>query len=212
MVFSLASWTLTGCKIEHKSVQDKQRESAPAGGYENTTFNPDAEVQTMWLPKVVPALDKMAVNFRDLKKEMAGNLDAAGNKHGHREGNGDPWNLAVKVTGKVVDAETDLRAGTADVDVDGDGKADVQLQIGPVIKGTTLRDVLPFISFTSYANQIDFARLANALNDQAYAIALKSMDRATLKGKTVDVIGVFTAGDAAELPLVTVTSLKVSEK
>jgi predicted lipoprotein len=152
----------------------------------------------------------MAVDFRELKKEMDVNLDAAGAKHGHREkGEGDPWNIAVKISGKIVEAETDLRAGTADVDLDGDGKADVQLQIGPVIKGTALRDILPFISFTSYTNQIDFAGLANALNDRAFDSALKSIDRKSLKGKTVDVVGVFTTDNASDMPVVTVMSFKV---
>ncbi len=47
------------------------------------------------------------------------------------------------------------------------------MQIGPVIRGTTLRDVLPFIDFTAFRNQIDFAELARGLNDQAYKTALE---------------------------------------
>jgi predicted lipoprotein len=208
-----ACLVLAGCRIEHRSAQDKQREAAPAGSSDKSTFNADAEVQGMWDPKVLPAIDKMAVDFRELKKDMDANLDAAGAKHGHREkGEGAPWNLAVRIAGKIVDADTELRAGTADVDVDGDGKPDVQLQMGPVVKGTTLRDILPFVSFTSYTNQIDFAQLANALNDRAYGSALKSLDRKNLKGKSVSVVGVFTTDNAADMPVVTVTSFKVVEK
>jgi predicted lipoprotein len=75
-----------------------------------------------------------------------------------------------------------------------------------------LRDILPFVSFTSYTNQIDFAQLANALNDRAYESALKSVDRANLKGKSVEVLGVFTTDNASDVPLVTVTAFKVLGK
>ena len=121
--------------------------------------------------------------------------------------------MAVTVTGKVVEVDTEVSAGTAGIDTNGDGKADVTIQIGPVIRGTTIRDILPFISFTSYTNQIDFAQLANAFNDRAYeASSLKATDHKTLKGKTVTLTGVFTADDPTELPLITVTSFKVVGK
>jgi len=204
---------LTGCKIERKSEQDKLKQVAAAGSNVTSSFDAAAEVRGMWEPKVLPAINQLAVDFRELKKAMDANLDAAGAKHGHREkGEGAPWNLAARISGKIVDADTEVRAGTADIDVDGDGRADVQLQMGPIVKGTTLRDILPFVSFTSYTNQIDFAQLANALNDRAYESALKSVDRANLKGKSVEVLGVFTTDNASDVPLVTVTAFKVLGK
>ena len=58
------------------------------------------------------------------------------------------------------------------------------MQLGPVIRGTTLRDVQPFIDFTAYRDQIAFAELARALNDQAYKTALEAVPRDGLVGKT----------------------------
>ncbi len=81
---------------------------------------------------------------------------------------GAPWNFPVAITGTIVEANTKSRAATADIDTDGDGKADATLQLGPVIKGTSIRDVLPFVSFTSYSNQIDYADVAKAFNTQAF--------------------------------------------
>lgn len=213
LLLGAASLAFTGCKIEQKSAASAQKTTAKAGSFENKSFNPEAEVEAMWSTKVLPAIDKMAVDFSVLKKEMSASMDAAGASHGHREkGEGAPWNLAVRLSGVVIDAETELSAGTADVDVDGDGKADAQLQIGPVIRGTTIRDVLPFISFTSYTNQIDFAQLANALNDRGYATTLKTTDRTKLKGQKVEVVGVFTTDNATDIPVLTVTSFKVLGK
>lgn len=209
LVLGGAGLLLTGCKIERKP-QAGQQAASVAGSFDNKSFNPKAEVDAMWDSKVLPAIDKMAVDYPALKAAMQKNLDQAGTQHGYREkGESSPWNMAVRVTGKVVAAETDLSAGTADIDVDGDGKADVQIQIGPVIRATAIRDTLPFISFTNYTNQIDFAQLANALNERAYNAALKDVDRSKLLGQKVELVGVFAADSGDELPLITVVSFKV---
>jgi predicted lipoprotein len=212
LLLSAVCLAVSACKIEHKSSAAQQK--AAAGSFENKSFNPKAEVAAMWESKALPAMAGMALDYSSLRKEMAANLDAAGAKHGHREkGEGAPWNMATTVTGRIVEVETELSAGTADIDVDGDGKADVQIQIGPVVRGATLRDILPFISFTSYTNQIDFAQLANALNDRAYeASTLKAADRSKLKGQKVELTGVFTADSAADIPVITVTTFKVLAK
>lgn len=214
---SLLPWLLTaaclslaGCKIEHKSAAGNQASPSVAGSFENRAFNPKADVEAMWDAKVMPTLEKMAQDFPQLKQAMVAGLDAAGAQHGRRaEAEGAPWNLVTRIQGKVVAAETELSAGTADVDVDGDGKADLQLQIGPVVKGTSIRDVLPFISFSAYTNQIDFAQLANAFNERAAAAALASVQRDKLIGQQVQALGVFTVESVEEPPLVTVVSFKV---
>lgn len=214
LLISSACLAVAGCKIEHRSTAEQQKSANAAGSFESKGFDPKAEVAAMWDSKAQPTIAKMAADFVSLRKEMEANLDAAGAKHGHREkGEGAPWNFATTVVGTVVEVETEVSAGTADIDVDGDGKADVQIQIGPVVRGTTIRDLLPFISFTSYTNQIDFAQLGNALNDRAYeSSTLKAADRSKLKGHKVELTGVFTANDATDLPVITVTSFKVLAK
>lgn len=203
---------LAGCRIEHKSAAATASAALPTTSSNKGTFDAQAEVAGLWESKALPAIDKMAVDWRELKKAMAAGLDGAGARHGFREkGEGAPWNLALRFSGKVIATDVEVRAGTADVDTDGDGKADLQLQVGPVVKGATLRDILPFISFTAYTNQIDFAQLASALNDKAAEGALKSLDRATLNGKTVEGLGVFTAESADEMPVVTLVTLKVGK-
>jgi predicted lipoprotein len=202
---------LVACKIEPKPAQDSS--TSANGGLSSKGYDPHAEVDTIWSSKAVPAIEAMAGNFPELQKAMKINLDAAGSKHGHREqAEGAPWYFATKVRGTIVQTDTELSAGTADVDVDGDGKADVQLQIGPVIKGTAIRDILPFLSFSSYPSQIEFAQLANALNDKAFATSLKQVDRESLKGQQIEVLGVFVANDVSALPMLTVISFKGRDK
>ena len=104
---------------------------------------------------------------------MPGGLDAAGAAHGNKgSGEGAAWNFAVKGEGKVVEANLTSRARKAMVDVNGDDAADLTLQLGPVIKGTALRDVATFYIFSDFRDQIQFAKLARALNDRTSA-ALK---------------------------------------
>jgi predicted lipoprotein len=204
---------LSACKIEHKTVAERQKATSVAGSFESKNFDAKAEVEKMWSDKVVPTITGMAGNLQTIKPEMRANMDAVGEKHGHREkGEGVPWNIAARLTGKVISVDTDVSAGTADIDIDGDGKPDVQVQIGPVVKGTALRDILPFISFTSYTNQIDFAQLANALNDRAASDAFKDLDRKGLTGRKVELLGVFKSEDIDDMPVLTLLQLKVLSK
>ena len=115
----------------------------------------------------MPYINDKALTVEALKAALAGGLDAAGAAHGTRgSGEGAAWNFAVRGEGKVIEANLDTRARTAGVDTDGDGKADVTVQLGPVIKGTALRDVAPFYNFDDFRDQIEFAKLARALNDK----------------------------------------------
>ncbi|MFN5995702.1 MAG: DUF2291 family protein [Paracoccaceae bacterium] len=62
-----------------------------------------------------------------------------------------------------MEANLTSRDWKAMVDVNGDGATDLTLQLGPVIKGTSLRDVAPFYRFGDFRDQIEFAKLARAL-------------------------------------------------
>jgi predicted lipoprotein len=68
----------------------------------------------------------------------------------------------------------------------------VNLQVGPAINGTSLRDVAGFISFNQFINQNDYADAGTALNDAVKAQVLKGVDRTGLSGKKVSFTGAFT--------------------
>jgi predicted lipoprotein len=55
-----------------------------------------------------------------------------------------------------------------------------------VIRGTALRDALPFIQFSQFTNQLEYARVANALNDRAAKVAQAALAKA---GDTVRYTG-----------------------
>lgn len=203
----------SACRIEHKVEPIAGATTSLAGSFENKNFNPQSLVESMWDSKVIPALSSRAADFTQLRSAMRANLDTAGASNGHRErGEGAPWNFATTVKGKIVSVDTESSAGKIGVDTDGDGQADVLVQIGPVLRGTALRDSLPFMRFTDYTNQIEFAQLANALNDHAYAGVLKTLPRDQLIGRNLVLLGSFTTDDASEIPTIMPAQLKLEAK
>lgn len=202
-----AALALPGCKII---------KNAPEG--EGTAVIPDGEagddariaalLDKTYEAELLPLIDR-ALPAITLRNALAEGLDAAGAAHGNRgSGEGAAWNFAVKGEGKVVEANLTSRARKAMVDVDGDGAADLTLQLGPVIKGTSLRDVAPFYRFGDFRDQIEFAKLARALNDRA-STALQ-VPEGDLVGKTVTFSGTVDLKAATDPWLVTAVTLSVA--
>ena len=198
-ILSCALLPLAGCKI----VKNPDPEAATTEAAETTDeARMAAHASEIWADKVLPVVSEHAVPLTELRAKISSEgLDAAGAAHGLRpEGEANPWNFAATGEGLIIEANTASRAAKLMVDTDADGAADVTLQLGPVIRGTALRDAMPFLSFTDFRDQIEFAKLARALNDLANAgITLPEGD---LVGKTAAFEGVFTLrnkGDAIEL-------------
>ena len=109
--------------------------------FDDKSFDPDKMVREMWDAKVIPYLTAKAGAFPAVRDLARSNADEAGKTYGFRQKEGNsPWTLVTRIDGKIVAANTTSRAGTIDVDADGDGKADVTVQIGPAMRGTALRD------------------------------------------------------------------------
>jgi predicted lipoprotein len=70
------------------------------------------------------------------------------------------------------------------------GSRDIELQIGKIIKGNSIRDSASLISFDQFKNQIQFAQLSKALNKKA--INQIGQPDATWVGKTVTVLAALT--------------------
>lgn len=159
---------LTSCKVVKTASQSTTSTSDAA---QSDGADPIAKVaQETFEPKLLPLIAQKALTVADLRKAVGTGLDAAGAASGNRgAGEGAAWNFAVKGEGKVISANLTSRARKAELDTDGDGTADLTLQLGPVINGTALRDVAPFYNFGDFRDQIEFAQLARALNDLASA-------------------------------------------
>lgn len=202
-----AALALPGCKIIENTPEGEGTAVIPEG-----EAGDDARIAALldktYEAELLPLIAK-AMPVADLRTALAGGLDAAGAAHGNKgSGEGAAWNFAVKGEGKVVEANLTSRARKAMVDVDGDGAADLTLQLGPVIKGSSLRDVAPFYRFGDFRDQIEFAKLARALNDRASA-ALQ-VPEGDLVGKTVSFTGTVDLKAATDPWLVTAVTLSVA--
>jgi len=198
---------LSGCKIiatadKHTSASNNSAQ-APDKGF-------DAKVAELWPSKVLPYAEGKAGKLQDVQAAAAANADDAGKKYGYREtGSSNPYTVITQIDGKIVAANTESRAATIDVDVDGDGKADAQIQIGPVIRGTAIRDALDFVKFNDFTNQIDFAQFGKAFNTYINDNILKPVPRDALVGKTVSATGAYPLPVTGQLPLVTPLKIEV---
>jgi|SRR6516225_9010133 predicted lipoprotein len=136
-------------------------------------FDAGDYVAKIWDARAVPSLGSSAVPFATYQ----------GRPHNRA--------TAVSLDGLVIAVNTSSRVGVASVDVaPEDGRPDALLMVGPVIRGTALRDALDFIQFTNFTNQIQFAEVANALNDRVLVTALAHVEPAALKGRRIHVLGV----------------------
>ncbi|SMY09973.1 hypothetical protein LOM8899_04147 [Flavimaricola marinus] len=165
-----------------------------------------ALARDIWDTDVLPTVAEHLVPIDDLRVSLAQNEQAAGQSHGLRpEGEANPWNFAVSGSGSIVEANTTSRAAKLQVDTTGDGAADVTVQLGPVIRGTAIRDAMPFLIFTDFRDQIEFAKLAGGLNAMAHERL--SLPEGDIIGRTVSFEGVFTYRDLASAPEVVPTAL-----
>ncbi|MGI4744831.1 MAG: DUF2291 family protein [Janthinobacterium lividum] len=197
--------TLPGCRFV--------KTGSVTAGQASGTQDPKARVDALWTPQLLAYAKAKAAPYPELAAQLAKSPDDAIKAHGHRgsDAAAKPV-LFTQIDGTVVDVETASRAGTLSVDVDGDGKPDVTVQIGPVIRGSALRDGLDFISFSSFSNQIDFADFSKALNAHVRDVVLKDLPRDQLKGRRISILGAFFADPANPVPLVTPITITLPEK
>jgi predicted lipoprotein len=101
----------------------------------------------------------------------------------------------VKGRGVVTAVDRRSRVGVILVRVPGSSPVTVAIQIGPVVRGTALRDASGFIRFSDFTNQTEYAAAANALNESALRVAIAPLQVESLQGRTVAFVA--AAGTAA---------------
>lgn len=200
---TMALSPLAGCKIVPNPEPGSEGAAAPLDDDARMAL----KAEEIFDPQLVTYVTEKAIEVPALQVALQDGLDAAGAAHGIRpQAEGSPWNFLLKGEGTVLEANRESRAATMSLDLNGDGSGDVTIQLGPVIKGTALRDAADFIVFTDFRDQIEFAKLARALNDRAHAaITLPDED---LTGKTFRFEGAATMRSASDAVLVVPTLLQ----
>jgi len=174
---------------------------------ERQAFDARTFVAKSWDSRVLTTMRERAVPFAELQRALAADRAAAVARYGSRSGTGRA-SFLVTGTARVLDVDTTSRSGVARLDLEPyDGAADAELQIGPVFRGTALRDALPFIRFDDFTNQMEYASVSRVLHERIADSVLAGVDRRTLAGRVIQFTGAFTEGTGT--PLVTPVTLKV---
>lgn len=179
--------------------------SAPVPGAQQK-FDPASFGRDSYASKVKPAIEKEPVALSTLVPLVAQDPEAAGTKYGKREGTS-PYTYSVSFTGTAGKPV----GGLLPVTVPGlPGATKVNVQIGPAINGTSLRDATGLVKFNDFVNQVEYADAATALNTEMKKDVLQKLDVAGLIGKKVTVVGA-TSPLNPQLLTVTPVSLEVGQ-
>lgn len=149
-------------------------ESAPVAPFDVATW-----VSTAW-PRVIEEAARTALDIEAAR--AAAVSGGAGSSPSRRP-------VFVRVTGIVTDVERRSRVGVVRIRAGSGSAAPIVVQVGPVLRGTAIRDALSFVRFTDFANQTEFAAVSNALNDRVLQDVVGRLDLGSLTGRTLTVIG-----------------------
>jgi predicted lipoprotein len=163
-------------------------------------------VDPIWATKVLPTIEEKARDIAKILPEIRADPNSAGQKYGRREAT-NPYNYMVKGTGKVTEMHTESQAGTATIEIPGLGEK-VALQIGPVVRGTALRDATGAVSFNQFTNQLDYADVSKEMNARALKTAFANADPNSIAGKTLTFFGAFTFDPHSKSPIL-ITPIKI---
>lgn len=172
-----------------------------ASGTQASSQDPAAFVDSIWSTKLVPAIVASAIDAPTLLEAMSASIGDAERKYG-RNVNGDTWYFNVKGEGTVLAVDTSSRNGLLEIRVfERSRGSDVSIQVGPIFRGSALRDSTGLITFNSFVNQLQFADVADKLNNKANQTVLSSLDAKRLIGRRVKFAGSFEA-EATTHPLI----------
>lgn len=198
-VLAAAALATAACKPWTVRPIEESGASAGGGGAAAAAarFDPSAYVDTIWATKVLPQASSDAV---DLAAALATPPAAAPAGSPAGAASSGPRSLLVRGAGVITKVDRQSRVGLAYVDLDpADGRPDAALQIGPVLRGTSLRDAVGFIRFADFSNQIDYARVGSALNDRVLATVLQTLPADLHAGQRVTFTGATRLDSRARL-------------
>lgn len=150
--------SVSGCTVVSIE-EDRLSRAQQSEAFDATTY-----VNQIWTEKTLPSLSKNAHPVETVLSALNADIRSAGKSFGRQAGEGSPYTFTVSGIGEVVSVDRSSPAGTAKLKV---GGSDLNLQIGPYVSGTALRDSQAYINFNDFSNQIAFASVSKALNDKA---------------------------------------------
>lgn len=148
-------------------------------------FDPDAFGKAEF-PRISEAVRARAVQAPVLAQAILDDKKAA------IESYGTPGGIGAYMPVQLEGVLGQSKSGVFDLTVDGMPEGTrVRLQTGPAINGTELRDITGDIVFGAFKNQIEFQDAGAGINRAMASDVLSDLDRDSMTGKSVSVVGVF---------------------
>lgn len=145
---------LSGCYVAKLDADGKPILPQTHNDASLSNMTPDQVAQQLWPTKVVAVAESSAKNWQQLRRDQAGLQQ------------GEKVSGFYRLSGVVSKVDRSHLMGQMVVDVE---QTPVTVQIGPIIRGNAIRDAVPGLSFDTFKNQVQFARLAKELNKKALA-------------------------------------------
>lgn len=203
-----SSLLLSSCGIATVVKNGAQADTIDLTNLDEKTFNPDKFVSSVWTKEIVTGVNKKATDASTVINLMKTDDSSAKDKYGIKNGN--TTSFAVKGTGKVIKVNKESRNGRIDIDLAPfDGKADLQIEVGPVYQDSSIRDSVEFLKFEKFKNQTVYASIADAINKKVDKEVVNKLDYNSLLNKDVDFVGSFT-DDGSGSVVVTPIKLELS--
>jgi predicted lipoprotein len=188
-----------------QSIKPPAQSAATSSG----NFNPSDYVRKHWAGEILPTVLHKAVDISTLLADLKSNASRTAKRYGHVAELGGQPTFLVKGTAHVVSVNTSNIPAEAVTKVGTTARPNVDIQLGPILTGTDVRDAMKFISFNQFQNQVTYSELATAINSKIEDTALSKIENKKLVGKTVTFHGAFTYTPGMT-PFVTPVTLKVA--
>lgn len=201
----LIGLNLGGCTIVRHDQEQQGEGDGLSIYFDNGSFDAVTYVDSVWDSRVLPRIENEAVDLASLMAALAEDANQAIAEYGYRIEITAPFNFMVKGEARITRANLDSAAATISLDIlDPDGNP-AEIQIGPVVKGTAVRDSMDFIVFEDFTNQLEFANVSREMNERIKEEVLQRIDRNALEGSTVEFLGAFQWREGSPILITPVT-------
>ncbi len=190
---------LSACKLwTIRPIESKAQHTATT-----QNFNADAYVKSIWESKIVPTVTEKAVDLTTVLNALDANVDEAKKQFGLRYDK-DATHFIVKGEAVIVRVNEESPHRTLTIKpTNYKGKMEVVLQIGPVFRGTALRDAMGFINFNDFNNQLQFAEVSTKLHERVEEKVVRGIT--PQQGAKISLHSVFSFQDPKKILLTPVT-------
>ena len=180
-----------------------------------TGFKAAEFVASVWEERIIPTYEEEAIEYTTLISALGDDPSAASDEYGLRRQTGEPFYVfKVRGNARVVEFDDSSRNGVIGVAMispdDTQTEIEATLQVGPVIRGTAIRDSVEFIRFTDVGNQLQFAELASHLNARMLSDSVEPLDLSTLTGSCISFLGAFRLEEEAPLEEIVITPVRIT--